>query len=292
MQGQSGSGKSTMVQALRALARAQCVHIAVASADFYFYEGGEYKFDPSKLSEAHQYSRDLAEKYMKEGHEWVVIDNTNTTMQEAKPYLELAVLHGYLVRVVRTDADLDDCVKYNAHSVPKHVVKKQADRIESLVNKPSRPRAPLPKVDQQFNLPHAIIVDIDGTLAIIGNRSPYDASQCDVLDSVNPAVWSVVLMTKTNHTPIRVIFVSGRSEVDKGATIRFLEKHLPSVYSYDLHMRKDGDTRPDDIVKREIYEEQIDGKYAVLFVLDDRDRVVDMWRSLGLHCFQVDYGNH
>lgn len=58
-----------------------------------------------------------------------------------------------------------------------------------------------------------------------------------------------------------------------------------------LFMRKDGDMRNDAIIKKEIYEENIKGRYEVLFVLDDRNRVVDFWRSIGLICLQVAPGD-
>lgn len=47
------------------------------------------------------------------------------------------------------------------------------------------------------------------------------------------------------------------------------------------------DTRCDTIVKREIYEEHIKDKYNVLFVIDDRVKVVDMWREQWLFVFDV-----
>ena len=60
-----------------------------------------------------------------------------------------------------------------------------------------------------------------------------------------------------------------------------------------LVMRKTGDYRKDSIVKREMFEEHIEGKYNVLFVLDDRNQVVDMWRKeLGLTCLQCNYGRN
>jgi hypothetical protein len=55
-------------------------------------------------------------------------------------------------------------------------------------------------------------------------------------------------------------------------------------------MRKDGDFRADNVVKQEILDAHID-KDRVLFVLDDRQQVVDMWRRNGLTCFQVAEGN-
>ena len=56
-------------------------------------------------------------------------------------------------------------------------------------------------------------------------------------------------------------------------------------------MRQAGDNRDDRIVKREIYEREIKGRYNVRFVLDDRNKVVALWRDLGLPCFQVADGD-
>jgi hypothetical protein len=56
-------------------------------------------------------------------------------------------------------------------------------------------------------------------------------------------------------------------------------------------MRKTSDMRKDAVVKEEIYNENILDKYNVLLVLDDRNQVVDFWRSKGLTCFQVAPGD-
>ena len=56
-------------------------------------------------------------------------------------------------------------------------------------------------------------------------------------------------------------------------------------------MRKQHDNRADWIVKKELFVDEISNIYDVKFVLDDRQQVVDMWRSLGLTCFQVAEGN-
>lgn len=59
-----------------------------------------------------------------------------------------------------------------------------------------------------------------------------------------------------------------------------------------LFMRKDGDFRPDWEVKKEIYEKELKDKYEILGVFEDRTQVVQMWRSLGLTCYQVCEGNY
>lgn len=58
---------------------------------------------------------------------------------------------------------------------------------------------------------NAIIVDLDGTLAIVGDRVVYDASKCDELDKPNPAVLD--LITTYKRTPgVCIFFTSGRQE--------------------------------------------------------------------------------
>ncbi len=86
-----------------------------------------------------------------------------------------------------------------------------------------------------------------------------------------------------------IILLSGRMDTYRPQTESFLTKN--SVPHSHLWMRAEGDMRKDSIIKREIYEREIAGKYNVLFVLDDRNQVVDMWRSLGLTVFQVAEGD-
>lgn len=144
------------------------------------------------------------------------------------------------------------------------------------------------------NAPEAVICDLDGTLALIHNRSPYDATDCDIKDLPNRSVIETVLA----HYKVgrKIIFCSGREDKYKPETVRFIEKHCqimgalgggPFVIDYELHMRKTSDTRKDAIIKEEIYQNEIEGKFNVLCILDDRDQVVQFWRSKGLTCFQV-----
>ena len=94
---------------------------------------------------------------------------------------------------------------------------------------------------------------------------------------------------------VKIIFLSGREEgagqdsLSREHTIKWLESN--NYKSPTLYMRKHGDFRPDDIIKAELYENYVNGKYNVIGIYDDRNKVVDMWRKLGLPCYQVYYGN-
>lgn len=140
--------------------------------------------------------------------------------------------------------------------------------------------------DPESKLPRAVICDLDGTLCLPGGRNPYDASTADQ-DGLNVPVWECLFKMKA--TGCMIFFVSGREEKYREPTERFLSKKA-GLSAYPLFMRPTGDTRNDAIVKREIFEREIADKYNVIFVLDDRNRVVDMWRELGLTCFQVANG--
>jgi len=146
----------------------------------------------------------------------------------------------------------------------------------------------------------AIICDLDGTLALKHDgRSWYDASTSD-LDNPNEPVLALLRFVQeanwhglNQEQNCQIIFLSGRQEKDREPTEKFLEKHR--LNRYPLFMRTTDDFRNDTIIKKELYEENVKGNYEILFVLDDRNSekcpVVDMWRELGLTCFQVADGN-
>jgi len=176
--------------------------------------------------------------------------------------------------------------------VPVSTIKKFVEELETL--KVDFDFSPRPKINpqdtvavQDVSLPKAIICDLDGTLALMHDRNPYDASTCDE-DDLNEPV-ATVLRTFYDKG-YQIILVSGREGRFIQPTVRFLEKH--SISYHQLLMRKTKDMRKDSTIKREIFNNEIEGKYFIEFVLDDRNQVIDMWRKeLNLPCFQVNYGN-
>jgi hypothetical protein len=143
-----------------------------------------------------------------------------------------------------------------------------------------------------------IICDLDGTLADIshrehhaqGHRKNWQKFFEGIPDDALAEVVADILRhyIKTH----KIVLVSGRPEHTREHTESWLKKHVPWLKPIHLHMRPSGDFRPDNIVKAEIYEEQIKPEYGEpFFVLDDRDKVVKMWREKGLICLQVAEGN-
>jgi predicted kinase len=141
--------------------------------------------------------------------------------------------------------------------------------------------------EQDDTLPPAIICDLDGTLAIIHDRSPFDATRCET-DLLNIPVAEII---KTYHEKgVKIILMSGREDNARSQTMNWLSYN--KIPYNALFMRKRGDMRKDAIVKKELYEQHVKGQFYVQFVLDDRNQVVDLWRlDLGLPCLQVNYGD-
>lgn len=157
-----------------------------------------------------------------------------------------------------------------------------------------------------MNKPNAIIVDIDGTIAThAGIRDHYDYDNVH-LDKPKYEIIRIINCIRASYGGhVQLLFVSGRDARCREKTQEWLIENW-ARWDYNLctwtrsyceflhhyvYMRAEGDKRPDDQIKREIYLEQIEPNYNVLYVFDDRDRVVKMWRELGLTCLQVAEGN-
>ena len=140
-------------------------------------------------------------------------------------------------------------------------------------------------ITQDKSLPKAIIVDIDGTLAHMKDRSPFDwdrvgEDDCDetIKDIVNS-------YDNIGH----VIVMSGRDGSCRAITEQWLNDNN---IKYDLLlMRAENDNRKDVIIKKELFDNHIKDKYYIDYILDDRLQTVNMWRSIGLKCLQVQDGN-
>ena len=129
------------------------------------------------------------------------------------------------------------------------------------------------------------IVDIDGTLALRGDRHPYDWARVGE-DEPNIPVVTVVRALIRDGNQVR--YMTGRMEQCRRATVMWLRRHVAdATRPADVWMRADDDMRPDWEVKRELYDEHIRGLREVEGVIDDRERVVRMWRDeLGLTVLQ------
>ena len=205
----------------------------------------------------------------------VIVDDTNLNPTHEAHIRNM--VHGEANVVIQdfTDIEPEECVKRDLRrnrSVGKDVIMKMYNKYLK------RAVSPIIHIG---GLQDVVICDLDGTLSLLNGRDPYDASTCEN-DTLNDVVYSLIKDKS-------VILVSGREEKYRENTLSFLNKH--GVKYIHLYMRATGDFRKDYIVKQEIFDTHIRGKYNVIFVLDDRDRIVKMWRDNGLTCLQVADGD-
>ena len=145
-----------------------------------------------------------------------------------------------------------------------------------------------------MNKKKCLIIDLDGTLADITSRreelsikKDWDSFFLQISgDLLN--LWCKEIINKFK-SEFSILLVTGRPRNYEALTINWLKKN--DVNFDSIFFRGAGDFRSDDIVKREIYHNHIKPHYEVLFVVDDRQKVVDMWRSEGLVCLQCDKGD-
>ena len=222
---------------------------------------------------------------LKAGHD-VIVDDTNLSPKHEVTLRNFALQAKAEFEIKDfTDITVDECIKRDlkrSTSVGEKVIK---DMYKEFL-------APKPEViENDPNLPDCIICDLDGTLAHMVNRGPFDWAKVGG-DEPDFEVWEILLRYR-NVMPVshqmEVILLSGRDSICKDKTMEWLG--LFDIPYDKLYMRKKGDMRKDSIIKRELYEKHIKGKYNVQFVLDDRNQVVEMWRSLGLKCLQVAEGD-
>jgi predicted kinase len=205
----------------------------------------------------------------------VIVDDTNLAPRHTERIRQL-VKGIAKVEVKFFDIDVEEAIRRDLlrpTSVGERVIR---DMWKTFLAPKTTPYANDP------SLPTAIIVDLDGTLATMANRGPYDTAKCET-DEVNEVVRSIA----AHHE--HVLLMSGRSDEFRPHTERWLAAN--NIAYTALHMRAAHDVRKDAIVKRELFDAHVAGKWNVAFVLDDRDQVVDMWRDLGLTCLQVAPGD-
>lgn len=124
MRGVSGAGKSTYI-------KDNFPNAEVCSADHFFIKNGQYIFDRNKLGAAHYSCKKKFEEALMKGKDLVVVDNTNTTLKEIKPYMELAKQYNYDVEIIQINCVVNVAAKRNAHGVPEDTIVNMAAKIRN-----------------------------------------------------------------------------------------------------------------------------------------------------------------
>jgi predicted kinase len=128
VRGVTGSGKSTFAHTI-------WNNYAICEADQYFVdrETEEYKFDYTKIKDAHEWCQEQVEIRMKDNqlneqyYPEIVVSNTFTQEWEMEPYFKLAEKYGYKVFSLIVENRHGGV---NTHGVPDDKVQIMRDRFE------------------------------------------------------------------------------------------------------------------------------------------------------------------
>ena len=214
----------------------------------------------------------------------VVVDNTHLaeTKQGLNKHYERIVIHLRLAADAGkfempmmkyktfTDVSPEECIKRDLvrpNSVGQNVIWRMYWDNVALIDAPP----------EKLGNTNAIIVDVDGTLAEMIDRGPFDWSRVGH-DRVR---WHIREMAKIySEAGYSILVFTGRDGCCADATLAWLD--AAKIPHDEFYIRDEGDTRKDFIVKEEMFN-LVKDRYNVKLVIDDRPQVIRMWRRLGLN---------
>jgi len=225
----------------------------------------------------------------------VIVDNTHFNpahfdkVQELTQEISNTLKKDLDLEVKFFDTPVQECIRRDADR-PNYVGKAVImDMYNKYLAKDNQPK-------KKFNpeLMDCIVVDVDGTLALRGNRSPYDYWKAGE-DELNLTVADLVHHIQYSigiERNIATIIATGRENLidEDGFTVSDLTQKWLKKYGINfnsIYIRENGDKRPDWQVKEEIYRNYIEDYYNVLYWIDDRKQVIDHMRSIGVMVIDV-----
>lgn len=313
LRGVSGSGKSTWARMF-----AQNTGAIVVSRDdirkmLFGSDGPDYyAVDKDVLrsrEEAVTVARDAQiAAFLRAGYD-IIADDTNIEWKYVRSLARIANRCGAEVEIKTFDVRLPVAIAADKHRgekggrcVGEVIIRKQHQRFQGNKDNTLEPTFVPTPYHGTPGKPKAFLVDVDGTLAHMdtspGGRGSYRegayAWHRVGEDFVDEVISDIVRVLSSSNFAMdlghyEVIVMSGRDSSCWTETVEWLDKH--NIPFDHLFMRPEKDMRPDNIVKAELFDKHIRDNFDVQFVLDDRQQVVDMWRSMGLTCLQVAEGN-
>lgn len=241
------------------------------------------KFNGRNEGKTRDAARALARALITESH--VIIDDTNLNKGTLQSWKDLAKEIGVNHELVVMDTPYYECIKRDAvreDSVGAQVITEMAMQ-NGLYPKPKK---------------GIVIFDIDGTLADCTHRQHFVRQEKKdwkgffaAMAEDTPRKEIVDMLLEYEGAGATIMLVSGRPTTFRETTEAWMDKTFKGYVPYKaLFMRSASDSRPDDIVKQEIYDKYFKDKYQVDLVVDDRPSVIRMWKANGLNVQDVGNG--
>lgn len=236
----------------------------------------------------------------------VVVDRMNFSRGQRARYLDIAKKHGYQTAITVFHESLGTCLKRCKERVGHSTIKDEVSArsaLNTFFTKYERVQDNEADTVQRLwpdgAKPSAIICDLDGTLCDVEHRRHFvrrpEGEKKDWKGffegiSEDKIVQPVADILRRSAERYEIVYCSGRPDNYRKITEEWLRsKYL--AFSGELYMRARNDQRQDNIVKEIILDFEILTRYTPFFMLDDRQQVVDMWRSRGYTCLQCAPGD-
>ena len=205
----------------------------------------------------------------------IIISNTNLNPKTREFWKKFAEKHDYEFEIKEFPITLEEAIKRDRlrqNGVGEQVIRKQYQQWLEYIGR----RTYVTNKD----LPKCVIVDIDGTIAEMNGRGPFE---WDKVDTDLPRQFVIDVITAyVNRKNCYIAFLSGRDGRCYNKTHDWITKYIGHDISWTLDMRKENDARKDRVIKEEIFWDKIAPNYNVIGVFDDRPQVLQMWHELKL----------
>lgn len=276
--GISGSGKSMFAAEWVAENEGSRVEInrdEIRGELYPFASWDEYKFSKEKERKVTEVARKKMVGAYNLGMD-IIVSDTNLNPAFRNDLISFLTQLGYDVEIKEFDIGLEQCIKNDngrVFSVGQDVIWRQWKQwIEYKVQKGDWKKY----TDKCYK--DTYIFDLDGTLAEMHGRGPFD---WDKVGNDKPVYHVINLLASLSITH-KIVILSGRDECCREQTEKWLYDNLLECYD-ELLMRKSGDTRKDSVVKEELFWDKIAPKYSVAAVVDDRPQVIrECWMKIGV----------
>jgi predicted kinase len=243
----------------------------IRRALFDFGPWGNYKFTKAREKRVTVVQEQLIfDAFIRKNN--IIISDTNLNFKTRQRLISIFKKENYEIEIKEFDVPFEQAIKNDLkrlYPVGQQVMYKQWKQWKQYKNEK--------KHSHYSSCPSAVIVDVDGTVATMDNRGPFEWEK---VGQDLPRYPVINLVRKYARDDYKIIILSGRDGCCEYETKDWLIKNgVPFDYFY---MRKEGDSRNDSIIKREIFFEKIDGNFNVEVAIDDRPRVIREWYSIGI----------
>ena len=280
--GVSASGKSTFADEMVKQGWMKVERDLIRKLIFKFDQWNKYKFNKTNEDRVTDQADYLLERAANKKQNVVISDTNLNPKYRVSLIMKLKKL-GYEVEIKDFPISYEEAVKrdlYRPMSVGQQVIYKQYQQWLEYVGEK--------KYQMSGIRPDAVIFDVDGTLASMHNRGPFEWSKVGQ-DKVRSHI--VKLIDGFDANGDEIIFLSGRDGVCANETQKWLNQvvyectawcDFKVAYDVNLFMREEGDMRKDSIIKKELFWKHVAPYYDVHTVVDDRPQMIRAWYELGI----------